>query len=59
MADKKPKKQDSTALSKTLEGQLSKSQKRDLIFRDIRANRAKTHAAIKQVRQAIRMAKNV
>jgi len=59
MADKKPKKQDSTQLSKTLAGQLSKSEKRSQIASDMRALKVQAHQAIKQVKQAARMAKNV
>jgi hypothetical protein len=54
MADKKPKKQDTTVLSKTLAGQLSKSEKRSLIARSIRENKAKAHQAVKEVKINIR-----
>jgi len=59
MADKKPKKQDSTVLSKTLAGQLSKSEKRSQIASDMRALKEQAHQAVKQVRLMARMAKNV
>jgi len=54
MADKKPKKQDTTVLSKTLAGQLSKSEKRILIARSIRENKAKAHQEVKEVKINIR-----
>jgi len=59
MADKKPKKQDSTQLSKTLAGQLSKSEKRDKIAHDMRALKEQAHQAVKRVQLNVRMAKNV
>jgi hypothetical protein len=55
MADKKPKKQDTTVLSKTLAGQLSKSEKRSLIAREMRENKAKARQAIKEVKLNIRL----
>jgi hypothetical protein len=55
MADKKPKKQDTTVLSKTLAGQLSKSEKRSLIARSIRENKSKAHQAVKEVKLNIRL----
>jgi hypothetical protein len=55
MADKKPKKQDTTVLSKTLAGQLSKSEKRSLIARSIRENKAKAHRAVKEIKLNIRL----
>jgi hypothetical protein len=55
MADKKPKKQDTTVLSKTLAGQLSKSEKRSLIARSIRENKYKAHQAVKEVKLNIRL----
>jgi len=55
MADKKPKKQDTTVLSKTLAGQLSKSEKRILIARSIRENKSKAHQAVKEVKLNIRL----
>jgi hypothetical protein len=59
MADKKPKRQDSTVLSKTLAGQLSKSEKRSKIASDMRALKQQAYQAVKQVRLMARMAKNV
>jgi hypothetical protein len=55
MADKKPKKQDTTVLSKTLAGQLSKSEKRSLIARSIRENKSKAHQAVKEVKLNVRL----
>jgi hypothetical protein len=59
MAEKKPKRQDSTVLSKTLAGQLSKSEKRSNIASDMRALKEQAHQAVKQVKLNARLAKNV
>ena len=56
MSDKKPKKQqDSSSLSRILEGQLSKTEKRAKIARSIQASKARAHQAVKEVKLRIRL----
>jgi hypothetical protein len=56
MADKKPKKQqDTSALSRILQGQLSKSEKRVNAFTSITKSKQRAHQAVKEVKLRIRL----